>query len=155
MAPTKTESDDFKFIMTCIKHSADKIKPNFEEVAKEMGAKSANACYHRHWGILRKWGLTGSKNGVNGAAGPTTPGKKRKATPSKADKATSDISHDDENPAKKRKGIGFAGGRKGIVKDEPVDSQEDELAISKEEEATMNEDMGDDGQAFKVKAEEN
>lgn len=29
--------------MTCIKHSEVKIKPNFDEVAKEMGAKSSTA----------------------------------------------------------------------------------------------------------------
>jgi hypothetical protein len=43
MAPIKESSEDFKFIMTCVKHSEVKLKPNFEEVAKEMGAKSGNA----------------------------------------------------------------------------------------------------------------
>jgi hypothetical protein len=42
MAP-KTLDEDFKFIMTCIKHSPPAAKPNFDEVAKELGAKSGNA----------------------------------------------------------------------------------------------------------------
>ena len=37
--------EDFRFIMTCIKHSPPAAKPNFDEVAKEIGAKSANAWY--------------------------------------------------------------------------------------------------------------
>ena len=35
--------DDFTFIMTCVKHAPEKLKPNFEEVAKEIGSKSGNA----------------------------------------------------------------------------------------------------------------
>jgi hypothetical protein len=43
MAPNGTPVDDFTFIMTCLKHSTDKPKVNFDEVAKEIGAKSGNA----------------------------------------------------------------------------------------------------------------
>jgi hypothetical protein len=43
MAPNKSGDEDFKFIMTCIKHAPERIKPNFEEVAKEIGAKNATA----------------------------------------------------------------------------------------------------------------
>jgi hypothetical protein len=43
MAPPKEISDELKFVMTCIKYSETELKPNFEEVAKETGAKSANA----------------------------------------------------------------------------------------------------------------
>lgn len=35
--------DDFTFIMTCIKHSSEKLKVDFEEVAKELGAKGSKA----------------------------------------------------------------------------------------------------------------
>jgi hypothetical protein len=43
MAPAQSGSDDFNFIMTCLKHAAEKPKINFEEVAKELGSKSGNA----------------------------------------------------------------------------------------------------------------
>lgn len=41
MAQATQLPDDFKFIMTCLKHSSEKPKVNFDEVAKETGAKSA------------------------------------------------------------------------------------------------------------------
>jgi hypothetical protein len=44
--PSKQAVDDFTFIMTCWKHSdGGKPKVNFEEVAKEIGAKNANTWY--------------------------------------------------------------------------------------------------------------
>ncbi|KAK5064676.1 hypothetical protein LTR84_000510 [Exophiala bonariae] len=70
MAP-KTSDEDFKFIMTCIKHSPPTSKPDFDKVAKELGAKSANACYHRHWGIMKKWGMAGGGVGRARRAGDT------------------------------------------------------------------------------------
>jgi hypothetical protein len=38
--PAET-TDDFAFIMACVKHSSG--KPDFDEVAKELGAKSKDA----------------------------------------------------------------------------------------------------------------
>lgn len=43
MAPANQPSDELKFVMTCIKYSEAELKPDFEKVAEEMGAKSANA----------------------------------------------------------------------------------------------------------------
>ncbi len=135
MAPGAPTMEDFDFIMTCYKHFDTKPKVNFDAVAAELGAKSANAwsvvastlkpsscpilspsppyanvsslaySYHRHWGILKKWGLAG--NGPNAGRGrkaatpkkrksedsdgegeaddaKTSPTKKSKATPKKA-----------------------------------------------------------------------
>ena len=45
MAPSTATVDDFTFLMTCVKHSEIKIKPNFEEVAKETGSKNGNVWY--------------------------------------------------------------------------------------------------------------
>ncbi|KIW51535.1 hypothetical protein PV05_10245 [Exophiala xenobiotica] len=108
MAPPKEVSDELKFVMTCIKYSPE-LKPDFEEVARETGAKSASACYHRLWGIKRKLGLTGSGNKKNAggatssAATPGTGGRKRKAAAAKTKKAGVDGDESDEaTPTKKR-----------------------------------------------------
>ncbi|EXJ72268.1 uncharacterized protein A1O5_04772 [Cladophialophora psammophila CBS 110553] len=95
MAPAKGTTDDFTFIMTCLKHADVKPKINFEEVAKEMGAKSGNACYHRHWGIMKKFGLTGSGGG-------SRPATTKAATPRKR-KAKGEESADESTPSKKSK----------------------------------------------------
>lgn len=43
MAPAKEPNEELKFVMMCIKYSESELKPNFEEVARETGAKSASA----------------------------------------------------------------------------------------------------------------
>ncbi|KAL2405697.1 hypothetical protein ABEF95_002788 [Exophiala dermatitidis] len=131
MAPAKTESDDFKFIMTCIKHSPEKLKPNFEQVARETGAKSANACYHKHWGIMRKWGLTGSKKGGDADTPATPRGRKRKSTSAKGQEAGDDFGLDDESPTKKKKGE--KGKKKAAELKEEVDLEDDEAIVFKNE----------------------
>ncbi|KAK7894099.1 hypothetical protein LTR67_006801 [Exophiala xenobiotica] len=117
MAPPKELSDELKFVMTCIKYSETELKPNFEEVAKETGAKSANACYHRLWGIKKKLGLTGSGNKKNaGTAIPSTGGRKRKAAPAKTKKESTDGDEydvDEATPTKKRDTK-----KQAVVKDE-------------------------------------
>ncbi|KIW97206.1 uncharacterized protein Z519_02598 [Cladophialophora bantiana CBS 173.52] len=95
MAPAKGTTDDFTFIMTCLKHADVKPKINFEEVAKETGAKSGNACYHRHWGIMKKFGLTGSGGGGR-------PSSTKTATPRKR-KTKGEESGDESTPSKKSK----------------------------------------------------
>lgn len=56
MAP-EGPNDDFEFIMTCLKYTDSKTKPNFNLVAKEIGAKSANAAYVFHFFLpaLHTW----------------------------------------------------------------------------------------------------
>ncbi|KIW16643.1 hypothetical protein PV08_03831 [Exophiala spinifera] len=68
MAPPKEPNEELKFVMMCIKYSETELKPNFDEVAREVGAKSANACYQRLWAIKRKLGMTGTghKRGTAG-----------------------------------------------------------------------------------------
>ncbi|KAJ9603825.1 hypothetical protein H2200_012011 [Cladophialophora chaetospira] len=88
MAPSAPTMEDFNFIMTCYKHFDSKPKVNFEAVAAELGAKSGNACYHRHWAILKKWGLAGD--------GPTA-GKAKRATPSKRKVEKSEDAGDDDD----------------------------------------------------------
>jgi hypothetical protein len=42
MAPAVDKSnEDFTFIMTCLKYSAEKPKINFEDVAKELGTATS------------------------------------------------------------------------------------------------------------------
>jgi DNA-directed RNA polymerase subunit H (RpoH/RPB5) len=44
MAGAEGENDDLKFVMTCLKRTAEKLpKPNYDEVAKEIGAKNGTA----------------------------------------------------------------------------------------------------------------
>ncbi|KAG9783030.1 hypothetical protein KCU88_g3188, partial [Aureobasidium melanogenum] len=138
MAPPKTESEDFKFIMTCIKHSPDKLKPNFEQVARETGAKSANACYHKHWGIMRKWGLTGSKKGGESDTLATPRGRKRKATSTKGQDAGDDFSLDDGSLTKKKKGE-----KKATVAKEEIDLEDDEAVVCKNEDWVEVDDPAD------------
>ncbi|KIX10114.1 uncharacterized protein Z518_01195 [Rhinocladiella mackenziei CBS 650.93] len=111
MAPEKTDNDDLRLIMTCIKHAENKLAINFEEVAKELGAKSANAAYHRHWGLMRKWGLTGSKKGGTLSTRPTKhsagdsaklSGRNRQATNTEAEGSDEDDNGDGQ-PMKKQK----------------------------------------------------
>ena len=45
MPAPSTVTDDHTFIMTCLKHTTDKPKINFDEVAKELGSKSGTAWY--------------------------------------------------------------------------------------------------------------
>ncbi|OCT50631.1 hypothetical protein CLCR_07631 [Cladophialophora carrionii] len=102
MGGPESENDDFKFVMTCLKHTSEKLpKPNFDEVAKELGAKNATACYKRHWAILKKWGLAGNSGKGRKPAGDTTAkttttGQKRKAQ-------NGDSGGDEKAPAKKGK----------------------------------------------------
>ncbi|EXJ62572.1 hypothetical protein A1O7_03010 [Cladophialophora yegresii CBS 114405] len=100
MAGAESENDDFKFVMTCLKHTVEKPKPNYDEVAKELGAKNATACYKRHWSILKKWGLAGNSGKGRKPAGETT----TKTTTAQKRKANNDDSGgDDKPPAKKGK----------------------------------------------------
>ncbi|OAP61148.1 hypothetical protein AYL99_03349 [Fonsecaea erecta] len=82
MAPASGSPDDFNFIMTCLKHVETKPKIDFDEVAKEIGAKSGSACYHRHWGIMKKWGLAGGsgrgRQPASATADKVTTSRKRK-----------------------------------------------------------------------------
>ncbi|KAJ9494312.1 hypothetical protein LTR99_002152 [Exophiala xenobiotica] len=123
MAPPKEISDELKFVMTCIKYSETELKPNFDEVARETGAKSASACYHRLWGIKKKLGLTGSGNKKNAAspATPSTGGRKRKAAPAKTKKeSTGGDEHDidEATPTKKRNTKKQDTKKQAVVKDE-------------------------------------
>ena len=67
--------------------------------------------YHRHWGILRKWGLTGNKRGPAASDGtPKTPKpvtNKRKLSAVKAESNASEEARgiSDEPPAKKPKPV--------------------------------------------------
>ncbi len=45
MASKKPDNEDLKFIMSCLKHFAGEFKPDFDEVAKDVGAASGNAWY--------------------------------------------------------------------------------------------------------------
>jgi hypothetical protein len=45
MAPNQPDNQDLKFIMSCLKHFDGEFKPDFEEVAKDVGATSGNAWY--------------------------------------------------------------------------------------------------------------
>ena len=51
MAP-KGPNDDFEFIMTCLKYSDTKAKPDFNLVAREIGAKSASAAYVLYYFLI-------------------------------------------------------------------------------------------------------
>ncbi|OQV05854.1 hypothetical protein CLAIMM_10516 [Cladophialophora immunda] len=119
MAPANGSTEDFTFIMTCLKHAEVKPKINFEEVAKETGAKSGNACYHRHWGIMKKWGLAGtSGKGRQAAPAPTA----KVAAPRKR-KAKDEDNSDEGSPAKKTKA---APKKKAMqLKVEEVDAEDD------------------------------
>lgn len=43
MVRTADATDDSTFIMTYLKHTSSMPKPDFEQVAKELGAKSKTA----------------------------------------------------------------------------------------------------------------
>ncbi|EXJ79993.1 hypothetical protein A1O3_08279 [Capronia epimyces CBS 606.96] len=139
MAPIKTEIDDFKFIMTCIKHSPEKLKPNFEEVAKEIGAKSGNACYHKHWGIMKKWGLTGSRKGPTTDSERGTPSKRRQPISADADEVVNNSSTGEEPPPKKRKRVGA--GKKRTGKQEVSSVEDDDSKFVKIEDGMENESL--------------
>ena len=56
MAPKPELSDDFNFIMTCVKHLEGDFKPNLEKVAEEIGAKSGNTWYEAAFpNVLKQW----------------------------------------------------------------------------------------------------
>lgn len=103
--------------------------------------------YHKHWGILRKWGLTGSKKGASAGASPAISGKKRKPVSVKTD-ATDSNPDEGSPPAKKRKA---AGGRK---KREVKEAADDDEAVSVKEEDGIRNDDAEDDEAECVNAED-
>ncbi|OAL35529.1 hypothetical protein AYO20_05148 [Fonsecaea nubica] len=125
MAPATNSVDDFTFIMTCLKHADVKPKINFDEVAKETGAKGESACYHRHWQIMKKWGLAGtSGKGRKAASAAST-----KATASRKRKPKNEADSDGGPPAKKSKSPLSKKAMQPKV--EEIDSEDDECEEEK------------------------
>ncbi|KAK4947932.1 hypothetical protein LTR10_013440 [Elasticomyces elasticus] len=133
MAPKAEASEDFNFIMTCVKHLEGDFKPNLEKVAEEIGAKSGSACYHRLWRIKKDWGLTGSGGNKKGAS---PAGQKRKT----ATKANGDDGGSNKEPSPKKKPRNSkAQATEAIKKEADVENEEDEVENEKSPASTPEE----------------
>lgn len=64
--------------MTCLRHTSGLPKPDFEGVAKELGAKGKDSCYFRHYALLKKWGLNGISGRGRRAGTNTIPASEKK-----------------------------------------------------------------------------
>ncbi|KAI1614093.1 hypothetical protein EDD37DRAFT_667196 [Exophiala viscosa] len=123
MAPRGDVSDDFNFIMTCVKHLGGDFKPNLEKVAEDVGAKSGNACYHRLWRIKKDWGLAGNSN--KAGVPKSSPGLKRKAA-APAKKANGEENGSEELSPKKKPRNSKAQAAEAIKKEADVEAEEED-----------------------------
>ncbi|KAF7513571.1 hypothetical protein GJ744_008865 [Endocarpon pusillum] len=115
MAPQFNDAD-FAVLVSCLKNSSTKLTPDFDKVAQECGLKSRMAAYHRHWAMMKKLGLVGTRRAaaeakMDSSAAATKPTKKRtfiKTEESEdgdvdGDEVDGEASEEMETPSKKAK----------------------------------------------------
>ncbi|KAK5222268.1 hypothetical protein LTR72_006525 [Exophiala xenobiotica] len=100
MAPNQPDNQDLKFIMSCLKHFDGEFKPDFEEVAKDVGATSGNSCYQRLRALKKRWDIPATLN--PSSAG----GRKRKGATTKDTADTAEGGAKNSAPKKKTRKTG-------------------------------------------------